>query len=77
MESQSNFIINQLRQYIYRMKIDLEEIFNDQNLTEKSKLKITDFEKLMISMDPTLSRNEIEYVFNKFGPDRDCEIDFH
>lgn len=38
MESQANFIINQLRQYIYQQRVNLEDIFKAQQLTKDSKL---------------------------------------
>jgi len=35
-----------------------------------------EFSKLMKSIDPSLERSEIEYIFNKFDDDKDNNISF-
>lgn len=76
MEDKAKYIINELRQKIYKDRIDLEELFKKYDFSHDSKLEIKEFSHLMKTIDPELDRAEIEYIFNKFDDDKDNTISF-
>ncbi|KAL4455276.1 hypothetical protein ABPG73_021060 [Tetrahymena malaccensis] len=76
MEDKAKYIINELRQNIYKNRIDLEDLFKKYDFSHDSKLEMKEFSKLMKSIDNTLDRSEIEYIFNKFDDDKDNTISF-
>ena len=76
MEDKAKYIINELRQNIYKNRIDLNNLFKKYDFSCDSKLEVNEFAKLMISIDKNLDRTEIEYIFNKFDDDKDNTISF-
>ncbi|EGR29941.1 protein kinase domain protein [Ichthyophthirius multifiliis] len=77
LENKAMYLINNLRQKIHKTNTDLMELFQNFELTEDSKLNMKSFESLMRQIDPQLTREEIEYIFNKFDGDEDNKIDFN
>lgn len=76
MEDKAKYIINELRQTIYKNRIDLENLFKEYDFSHDSKLEMKEFASLMKSIDTTLERSEVEYIFNKFDDDKDNTISF-
>lgn len=76
MEDKAKYIINELRQNIYKNRIDLEELFKQYDYSHDSTLEIKQFSKLMKSIDPDIDRTQIEYIFNKFDDNMDNTISF-
>lgn len=76
MEDKAKYIINELRQNIYKNRIDLEELFKQYDYSQDSTLEIKQFSKLMKSIDPDIDRTQIEYIFNKFDDNMDNTISF-
>lgn len=76
LEDKAKYIINELRQKIYKNRIDLEELFKKYDFSKDSKLEEGEFSKLMKSIDATLDQSEIKYIFNEFDDDGDNTISF-
>ncbi|EGR29498.1 protein kinase domain protein, partial [Ichthyophthirius multifiliis] len=76
MENKSNMIINELRQFIYKNKIDIEYVFKQMDTSKDAIIDINEFSKLIQQFDESITRLEIEYIFNKYDIDQNNFITF-
>ena len=51
MENRENFVVNDTRQKILSLKLELDDIFASLKLTDNSSLKIAEFKNLMHTID--------------------------
>ncbi|EGR28771.1 protein kinase domain protein [Ichthyophthirius multifiliis] len=76
LEDKAQYIINELRQTIYKNQIDLEELFQKYDFTKNSMLDFKEFTQLMQSIDKGLDKTQIDYIFYKFDDNGDKSISF-
>lgn len=76
LEDKSKYLINELRLMIIKEKIDITELFQELDMSKDKSLDLNELSKFLLRVDPNLTREEIEYLFNKFDEDSSNSIDF-
>lgn len=62
---------------IIKEQIDLFELFAELDMRKDKALTVNDLGKLLTRVDKNLTREEIEYIFNKFDLDGNNLIEFN
>lgn len=76
LEAKAEFIISELRQIIVIKQIDLMETFRKLCIQDNLFLSFRELQLLLNEINPNLSRQEIEFVFNLIDVDKENKIDF-
>lgn len=61
---------------IFKDKIDIHKLFQELDMSKDRALDVNELGKFLIRVDKNLSREEIEYIFNKFDDDGNNQIEF-
>lgn len=77
MENRENFVVNDTRQKILGLKLELEDIFASLGLTANSNLKINDFKNLMHTIDKQLKDENIQILFSFFDKENAGFVKFN
>lgn len=66
-----------LRETIRRNKIDIDLLFRSFDVSGNAQLNNTEFEQLLISMNPRITHLESQYLFQKLDYDKSGDIDIN
>lgn len=69
MEMRAEKVIKLLKVVIERECIDVNELFEKYDANGDHQLQMTEFAPLILSIDNSLSQNEISYIFKDFDKD--------
>lgn len=69
LEDRAIFIINKLRVKVNENNLDLEELFKFIDSSKDGKISKKELYKLLMSIDRSISKDEVVYIFNKFDKD--------
>lgn len=76
MEDRAKYLITDLRLMILKENIDIEELFAELDMSKDRSLDVNELGKFLHRVDKNLTREEIEYIFNKFDEDGSNSIEF-
>ena len=62
---------------IIKEQIDIGELFAELDMTKDKALNVNELGKFLTRVDKNLTREEIEYIFNKFDDDGNNLIEFN
>lgn len=62
---------------IIKEQIDIGELFAELDMTKDKALNVNELGKFLQRVDKNLTREEIEYIFNKFDDDGNNLIEFN
>ncbi|CAD8163035.1 unnamed protein product [Paramecium octaurelia] len=76
LEDKAQYLINDIRQMICKEKIDIHKLFADLDMSKDKALDVNELGKFLQKVDKDITREEIEYIFNKFDDDGNNQIEF-
>ncbi|KAM3142202.1 hypothetical protein pb186bvf_005611 [Paramecium bursaria] len=76
LEDRAQYLINDIRQMIIKDKIDIHKLFAELDMSKDRALDVNELGKFLLKLDKDITREEIEYIFNKFDDDGNNSIDF-
>lgn len=62
---------------ILKDNVNLEELFGELDMSRDKALDLNELAKFLAKVDKNLTREEIEYIFNKFDDDGNNFIEFN
>ncbi|CAD8197134.1 unnamed protein product [Paramecium octaurelia] len=77
LEDKATYLINDIRQMIIKEQLDIGELFAELDMTKDKALNVNELGKFLTRVDKNLTREEIEYIFNKFDDDGNNLIEFN
>ncbi len=61
---------------ICKDKIDIHKLFAELDMSKDKALDVNELGKFLMKVDKDITREEIEYIFNKFDDDGNNQIEF-
>ena len=69
LEDKAQYLINDIRLMIIKDQINIEDLFAELDMSKDKALDLAELAKFLTRVDKNLTREEIEYIFNKFDDD--------
>lgn len=85
LEDKAKYLITDLRQMIIKDKLDIAQLFQELDMSKDKALDVNEYSiiinflrlgKFLTRIDKNLTREEVEYIFNKFDEDGSNSIEF-
>lgn len=61
---------------IVKDKVDIHKLFQELDMSQDRALDVNELGKFLVKIDKDITREEIEYIFNKFDEDGNNQIEF-